>query len=228
MASREPNKIERREVAPLREHTGSGIIRAAHPGMSEPQGPTDSTLSLLTRARDGDSQALEDLLTRYLPVLTRWATGRLPVSARDLVDTSDLVQETLVATFKKLKGFEHRGEGALYAYLRQAVLNRIRDELRKARRRPERTDLDEGQADEGLSPLEAAIGREAVERYEAALERLSVSERDLIVARVELGLTYGEMADVLGKSSPDAARMAVGRALVRLAEELRGPSGHAD
>ena len=196
--------------------------------MSEPAGPTDSTLSLLTRARNGDNQALDDLLARYVPALSRWAAGRLPIAARDLVDTSDLVQETLIGTFKRLDGFEHRGEGALYAYLREAVRNRIRDELRKAQRRPERMELDEGQPDQGMSPLEAAIGREAVDRYEAALQRLGESERDLIVARVELGLTYGEMANVLGKSSPDAARMAVGRALVRLAEELRGPTGHAD
>ena len=196
--------------------------------MPQSEDPTDSTVSLLTRARNGDSQALEDLLARYIPVLSRWATGRLPVPARDLVDTADLVQEALIGTFKRLEGFEHRGEGALYAYLRQAVLNRIRDELRKARRRPERMDLDEGQPDQGASPLEAAIGREAVERYEAALQRLGEGERELIVARLELGLTYGEMAGVLGKSSPDAARMAVGRALVRLGEELGGPSGQAD
>jgi RNA polymerase sigma-70 factor, ECF subfamily len=196
--------------------------------MPEPEGPTDSTLSLITRARSGDNQALEDLMARYLPVLSRWATGRLPTPARDLFDTSDLVQETLIKTFKRLEGFEHRGEGALYAYLRQAVLNRIRDELRKAHRRPERVELDEGQPDQGVSPLEAAIGREGVERYEAALERLSEDERDLIVTRLELGLTYAEMAAVLGKSSPDAARMAVGRALVRLAEELGGPPRHTD
>ena len=196
--------------------------------MSEPEGPADSTLSLLTRARNGDNQALEDLLARYRPALSRWAAGRLPIAARDLVDTSDLVQETLLGTFKRLESFEHRGEGALYAYLRQAVLNRIRDELRKSQRRPERIDLDEGHPDQGASPLEAAIGREGVERYEAALQRLGEGERDLIVARVELGLTYGEMADVLGKSSPDAARMAVGRALARLAEELSGRSGQAD
>jgi RNA polymerase sigma-70 factor, ECF subfamily len=196
--------------------------------MPEPEGPTDSTLSLITRARSGDNQALEDLMARYLPVLSRWATGRLPTPARDLFDTSDLVQETLIKTFKRLEGFEHRGEGALYAYLRQAVLNRIRDELRKAHRRPERVELDEGQPDQGVSPLEAAIGREGVERYEAALERLSEDERDLIVTRLELGLTYAEMAAVLRKSSPDAARMAVGRALVRLAEELGGPPRHTD
>jgi RNA polymerase sigma-70 factor (ECF subfamily) len=70
--------------------------------------------------------------------------------------------------------------------------------------------------------LEAAIGAEAVEHYEAALQRLRGEERELIVARIELGLTYSELAGALGKPSADAARMAVGRALVRLAEEMRG------
>jgi len=191
-------------------------------------GPTESTLSLLTRARDGDEQALNDLIARYLPVLRRWASGRLPYWARDLADTPDLVQETLVQTFKKIDGFDHRGEGALQAYLRQAVMNRIRDELRKAARRPDRVELDEREADPGLSPLEAAIGTEAVERYEAALERLREEERELIVARIELGMTYAEMARALNKPSTDAARMAVGRALVRLAEELGDPPSRSD
>lgn len=188
--------------------------------MASPDGSPESTLSLLTRAREGDEQALNDLFARYLPILRRWASGRLPHWARDLADTPDIVQETLVQTFKKIEGFEHRGEGAFHAYLRQAVMNRIRDELRKADRRPERAVLDDREPDAGLSPLEAAIGTEAVERYEAALERLRDEERELVVARVELGMTYREMAEALDKPSPDAARMAVGRALVRLAEEL--------
>ncbi|MBK9240488.1 MAG: sigma-70 family RNA polymerase sigma factor [Acidobacteria bacterium] len=182
----------------------------------------DSTLTLLTRARAGDEQALNDLFARYLPTLQRWASGRLPQWARDMAETQDLVQETLVQTFKKIDGFEHRGEGALHAYLRQAVMNKIRDELRRAGRRPAPESLPEGAPDPGLSPLEAAIGVEAVERYEAALQRLSEAERELIVARVEMGLTYAELADAVGKPSPDAARMALGRALVRLAEEMDG------
>lgn len=182
----------------------------------------DSTLTLLTRARAGDSQALDDLFGRYLPSLQRWASGRLPRWARDMAETQDLVQETLVQTFKKLDGFEHRGEGALQAYLRQAVMNRIRDELRRAGRRPAPEPLDPEAPDQGLSPLEAAIGVEAVERYEAALGRLADTDRELIIARVELGLTYAELAEATGKPSSDAARMAVARALVRLAEEMGG------
>jgi RNA polymerase sigma-70 factor (ECF subfamily) len=74
--------------------------------------------------------------------------------------------------------------------------------------------------DEGTSPIEAAIGQETVERYEAALNRLPPDEREAIVTRVEFGLSFAEVAQVLGKPSADAARMAVVRALVRLAEEM--------
>ena len=102
-------------------------------------------------------------------------------------------------------------------------MNRIRDELRRAGRRPAQAPLDEDAPDPGVSPLEAAIGAEAVERYDAALERLTETERELIVARVELGLTYAEVAAATGKPSPNAARMALVRALMRLAEEIRDP-----
>jgi len=196
--------------------------------MNEPEATWESTLSLLTRARGGDEGALNELFVRYGPPLRRWASGRLPRWARDLSDTPDLVQETLLQTFRKIDGFEHRGEGALQAYLRQAVMNRIRDELRKAQRRPETTDLGADVAADDVSPLEAAIGAEAVERYEAALARLRPEERELIVARVDLGLTYSEVAAATGKPTANAARMALARALVRLAEEMREADRAAD
>ena len=196
--------------------------------MSRSDQSWDSTLSLLTRARAGDDGAMNDLFARYLPALQRWARGRLPIKFRDLADTSDVVQEALAQTFKQIEGFEHRGEGAFQAYLRQAVMNRIRDEVRRADRRPAHEELDESRPDDGLSPLEEAIGAEAVERYEAALQKLTDDEHELIVARIELGLTYAEMASALDRPSADAARMAVGRALVRLAQEMGGPTTSAD
>jgi RNA polymerase sigma-70 factor (ECF subfamily) len=192
--------------------------------MSDAAPTWESTLSLLTRAREGDEGAMNELFVRYGPPLRRWASGRLPRWARDLSDTPDLVQETLLQTFKKIEGFEHRGEGALQAYLRQAVMNRIRDELRKAQHRPESIELGEEVPADAVSPLDAAIGAEAVERYESALGRLRPDERELIIARVELGLTYSEIAAAAGKPSANAARMAVARALMRLAEEM-GESG---
>ena len=188
----------------------------------------DSTLTLLARAREGDEQALNDLFARYLPVLRRWASGRLPRWARDLADTPDLVQETLLRTFKKIDRFDQRGEGAFQAYLRQAVMNRIRDELRSARRRPSGVAIDAELATEAPSPLEAAIGAEALDRYDAALEMISEDDRELIVGRLELGLTYAELAAATGRPTAGAARMAAVRALVRLAEGMNGPRPATD
>jgi RNA polymerase sigma factor (sigma-70 family) len=181
-----------------------------------------STLDLLQRARQGDRDALNDLFERYLPPLRRWARGRLPRWTRDLRDTDDLVQETLLQTFGRIDAFEPRHEGALQAYLRQAIVNRVRDEVRRVTRRPTASPLEdqEEQADKGVSPLDEAIGVEAAERYEAALQRLRPDERELIVARVEMGNGYEQIAAAHGKPSADAARMAVARALVRLAEEM--------
>ena len=180
----------------------------------------ESTFRLLDRARAGDKDALEQLFKRHLGPLQRWARGRLPGWARDLADTDDLVQETLAKTFRRIEGFEPRRVGALQAYLREAVLNRIRDEIRRKRRRPDIAGLSGLECDRGESPLEQAIGREAVDRYERALTRLRPDEREAIIARVEMGYSYDELAEALGKPTPDAARKAAQRALARLAEEM--------
>lgn len=182
--------------------------------------PLHSSLTLLERAQAGDRAALDELIGRYLPRLQRWASGRLPRWARDMADTQDLVQETLFQTFKRIEAFEPRGEGALQAYLRQAVLNRIREELRRAKRRPPTSELDPEAEGNARSPLEEAIGQEAVERYEQALARLRPTDRELVVARIELGYTNQEIAELLDKPTPNAARMAAERAIIRLAKEM--------
>jgi RNA polymerase sigma-70 factor (ECF subfamily) len=198
--------------------------RAGDAPLIDPTGPAQSglasTFDLVERAKTGDGEALNQLFARFLPALRRWASGRLPRWTRDVMDTDDLVQETVWRSVKRIDAFESRHEGALQAYLRQAVVNRIRDEIRRKKRVPAATELDENQSDGTASPLDAAIGREAVERYEAALARLRPEEREAIVARIEMDGSYREVAQVLGKPSADAARMAVSRALLRLAEEM--------
>ena len=179
-----------------------------------------TTADLLQRARLGDRDALNELFSRYLPSLRRWARGRLPQWTRDLRDTDDLVQETLVQSLKHLGAFQPRHEGALQAYLRQALVNRVRDEVRRTSRRGIASEIDSRQPDVAASPLEEAIGSEALARYEAALQRLRPDEREVVIARVELGLSYQQIAVSHEKPSADAARMAVSRALVHLAEEM--------
>jgi RNA polymerase sigma-70 factor (ECF subfamily) len=185
----------------------------------------ESTFTLLDRARKGDDHALEELFHRHLGPLQRWARGRLPDWARDVSDTDDLVQDTLLRTFKHLDCFDPRGAGALQAYLRQAIVNRVRDELRRKGRQPDLASLDGLELTADASPYEEVIGRETLEHYEAALQRLRPEEREAIVARVEMGYSYDELAKVLGKPTADAARKAAQRALVRLAEQMRALRG---
>jgi RNA polymerase sigma-70 factor (ECF subfamily) len=180
----------------------------------------ESSLQLLARARLGDRVALERLCAIHLPRMSRWASGRLPRWARDLLNTDDLVQEALLSSMRNLDHFEPRGDGALQAYLRQAVFNRIQDETRRVQRRPRHSELEETEVSPEPSPLEEAVGRDTLARYEAALQRLRPEDREAIVARVELGHSYRQVAAALGKPSEEAAQMAVSRALVRLAKEM--------
>jgi len=184
-----------------------------------PADPT-TTFELLTRANGGDRLALEALFIRHGPRLRRWASGRLPAWAREMTDTDDLVQDALLQTFKKLEGFDVRGTGALYAYLRQAVLNRVKDELRRKSRRPQAVTLDDLAVDAGPSPLERAIGSEALARYEAALAQLTPDDQAAIIGRLELGCSYEELAETMGKPTPDAARKAAQRALMKLVAQM--------
>ena len=176
---------------------------------------------LLVAWTEGDQAALEVIFERCLPALRRWAHGRLPPSARGMQDTADLVHDTVVSALRRLKGFDARHQGALQAYLRQAVMNRILDAIRQRRRRPEQVELPEQLVDERTSPLDLAIGSENLARYEAALEKLRPSDREAIVNRLELQYSYEELAVALDKPTANAARVAVMRAMRHLTEELR-------
>jgi len=191
--------------------------------MADPRIPAnslESTQQLLDLVRQGDRDALERLFARCLPPLRRWARGRLPAAARGALDTQDLVQDTVVNSLRRLDHFDSRHEGALQAYLRQAVLNRIRDEARRFSRHPAPTELSESFQSGAASPLDIAIGREGVARYEAALQRLRPSDREAIIGRLELQHDYQELALILGKPNANAARVAVTRALARLMEQM--------
>lgn len=181
----------------------------------------ESSVLLLARARAGDAAALDELMQRYLPRLRRWARGRLPVRARDLIDTEDVVQETVVKVLRNLDRLEIQQEGALPAYLRQALTNRLADAYRGAQRRPTDTGLTSDMPATDPSPLEHAIGVEALRRYEESLDRMKAEDRQAIILRIELCYEYDEIAQMLGKSSAAAARVAVSRALARLSREMR-------
>ena len=188
---------------------------------SEASATLDSTIELIERVRQGDQEALDRLLARHAGPLRRWVSGRLPRWARDLADTDDLVQDTLLRTFPKIREFEVRGVGALQAYLRQAVVNRLRDELRRKGRPTDRLGEAGLELEAPGSPLEDAIGRQAAERYQAALNRLRPIDREAVIGRLEMDYSYAELAETLGKPTAEAARKATRRALLCLAQEMK-------
>ncbi len=179
-------------------------------------------MRLLVRANAGQTTALEKLFSRLLPDLRRWTHGRLPSWARMRLDTDDLVQEAFGALHRRMGRFDPDRRHAIQAYLRQVIRNRIRDEVRRAGKvevsEPEDFDCESPQ----LLPLDRVIAREDRSRYLAALGRLRSIDRELIVGRIELGFTYDQLAVAMEKPTPDAARVAVRRAILRLAEEMNG------
>ena len=180
----------------------------------------EPTIELVLRARSGDRQAVEALLERCLPPLRRWAHGRLPVAAREYLDTEDLVQESALHVLRRLDVFVPQHVGAMQAYLRQSVINRIRDEVRRIGRQPAPLELPDDLPSDRTSPLEVAIQAEAYQRYRQALEGLNAKDRGLIVARIEVQWSFAEIAHRFGMRTVDGARMAVTRAVQRLTHHL--------
>lgn len=199
--------------------TGEGNLAIRDPGADD-RVSRSSSVELLSRALRGDRGALDDLIARLLPSLHRWAHGRLPRWARSALDTADLVQDALLRTVRRLSGFEPRRRQALQAYLRQAIQNRIRDELRRVGRQPVPRALDPELPEPGPSPLDHAVDAETGERYKSALARLTSEDRELLVARLELGYSYAQVAVATGRPGAEAARKAVQRSLLRLGQEL--------
>lgn len=180
----------------------------------------EPTIELVVRAQAGDRTAVEALLERCLPPLKRWAHGRLPASARGHLDTGDLVQDAALHLVRRIDRFEPQHVGAMQAYLRQSVINRIRDEVRRIGRAPAPIELPPDPPSDDTSPLETAIKAEDYRRYREALGDLAPKDREMIVARIEVQWSLGEIAHRFGLRTPDAARMAVARALKRLTKRL--------
>lgn len=176
--------------------------------------------SLLQRAKAGDQEALEELLRLYRPTLIKWSRRFLPAWASSAAGHEDIVQDVLLDALKQIRRFEGDDDASFLVYLRRNLNNRIRDELARASKASFQglRSIDNEPAP-GPSALDLAIGHEAVSLYEEALSRLSDRDQSLIVTRVELGMSYNEIAEMLDRPM-SAVRVSIHRALVRLATEM--------
>src|SRR5262249_19287176 len=200
--------------------TAASYVRPEPEGGQRHDADPESSLQLILRAKQGDRVAIEALWARYLPRIRQWAHGRLPRASRGVLDTNDLAQEILLRAVQHIDSFKPEHEGAFQAYLRQIMRNKVIDEVRRGERRPPGTSIPEDLPAVDPSPLEIALGQETLDRYETALQQLKPQERELIIARLELGFSAAEIAEAFGKPSSAAAHMAVSRAVLRLAEVM--------
>jgi RNA polymerase sigma-70 factor, ECF subfamily len=186
------------------------------------------TIDLIAQVRSGDRSALSRLVERELPPLKKFARGRLPVWARSATDTHDLVHAVVLRALPRLETWNSEGRGALRAFLRKAVGNQIVDEIRRASRRKASPVSLDTRPDSAPSPLTRIIQEERLSTLRSALARLSESDRRLITARFGWDLRYAELAAVLGRPNANAARVAVERAVERLAKLMSAGAGPSD
>ena len=180
----------------------------------------EPTMVLIQRIREGDHAARDVLLRRFMPLLKRWGRGRLPRHMRDVQDTDDLVQVTLMKALNHIDDLHSTRRGAFLQYLCQTLLNQVRDEIRRRNRHPKRVAIDPELSDsDDLTPIEQIVGAEEMHAYQQALSTLPKRQQALVLMRAEFGMSYPEIASEIG-STPDAVRVMIARAILQLSRRL--------
>src|SRR5688500_14340355 len=97
-------------------------------GFTLPEGfESDATAELVTRAKNGDPDALNDLFAHYHTIMVEVARRRLGPRLRLKEDPDDLAQTTFREATRDFKSYEYRGPGSLLKWLIQILQNKIRD-----------------------------------------------------------------------------------------------------
>lgn len=176
------------------------------------------TNSLLRRAQTGDERAVELLYRRYIIRVERWTRGRLPLTARDLHDTQSIAHDVLVRSLLKTVEEGAGVRSTFRGYVRQALRNQLADLGR--RKQDLLASIDDQAPDHAPSELERLLEREFEDRVRSRIDELPRASRELLFLRFDRGLSYADLAEYLGASSEDAARMRVNRVVDGLREAL--------
>lgn len=222
----------RNRVAGITNATAFPAAVISSAAASEPvSDPIDKLVAAATR---GDEPAVTELLERSLPRLHAFVRLRMGAQIRAREDSFDLVQSVCRIVLEDLDGFEYRGERQFDAWLFTAALNKLRERGRfvgRERRDPKRErplDVESSRVYASMmTPSQVAIGAEAVDRLEAAFDRLPDDYREVITLSRVVRLSHAEIAAQMGRS-PNATRTLLGRALARLGDELEHGKQNGD
>ena len=180
------------------------------------------TTRLLVRARDGSSEALNEVYGRIAGRLLALIRLRLGPELRGQVESRDVLQATLLKSFEHIDRFEGKQGASLMAWLARIAENEIRDladyhqrQRRDARRNVPLTGAARDLAAHVRSLSSQIVLADEAMRLERGLESLPEHHRQIVVMRKLEELRWSEIARRLGKSE-DACRMLLARAMAAL------------
>jgi RNA polymerase sigma-70 factor, ECF subfamily len=169
-------------------------------------------LELIARWSAGDERAATRLVERHAPALARFAA-----SLGQRTDIEEIVQDTFVRAFGSIESF--RADSSLRTWLFTIERRLILDRRRAERRRKDDTAVDESDAATEFDALDEIVAEEAQTRVRRAVEQLSRLQREVFLLRVNEGLSYKEIAEVVG-STEGAARVHYHNAMRAVKESL--------
>jgi RNA polymerase sigma-70 factor (ECF subfamily) len=164
-----------------------------------PTSDDQTDFDLVARWKGGEERAATLLVARHAEAIARFAAS---LGARDEVD--EVVQDTFVRAFASLDGF--RGESAFRTWLFTIARRLLLDRRRSVRRRGEQVAVKDSDVRTEYDALDGLVARETEGRMRAALARLTPTQREVFTLRVGEGMSYREIADVVG-STEGAARV---------------------
>lgn len=199
--------------------------------MAQPRPDSEETVRLLDRAARGDSAAVNDLLACHRNAVCAFIGARLDPAVRARVDASDVAQDALAETARRLPDYLARRPMPFHLWVRKTALERLlnarrdqraacRDVCREAIA-PDESSLAVARAlaGPGPSPSQAVEARELADRVAAAVAGLPATDREVLALRLADEMPYEEVGCLL-EIEPAAARQRYVRALLRLQKVL--------
>jgi len=163
------------------------------------QSGSESDRELIDRWMAGDSRAATLLVARYADALARFA-----MSSGEREEIEELVQDTFVRAFSSLEAF--RGESSLLTWLFTIERRLMLDRRRSERRQRATVPIEAADAASQYDALDSLLAEEAGSRVRKAVEGLSPMQKEVFTLRVEQGLSYRDIAEVVG-TTEGAARV---------------------
>ena len=165
-------------------------------------------------AMDQESKLSE----RYAASLERWTRARLPAGSSASINVPLAVQQAIAEAVREVDDRDVADGPSFLIRVRQLLQTRIAGARGPRAGHPESSPL--GGAEPSPHPLTPKLAADLLARYEASMDRLTTADRHAIIARIELGLSWPDVVELLNTPGTAAARMQVSRALVRLAREM--------